>query len=399
MLLELFHRYASGQPSTRGLAVWLNDHGHRTTRGALFCADTVRDMLGNASYCGYVCAQRDRSKSIRGRHEPIIDEALFDQVQDIRRRRTTTNVSGRPSKRYVLKGIARCERCQGPMQGTGSGRHSKPTYVCATRRKRHTCDQVMAPAQAIEQQIVEFLTDFQPTAAIREEILRRLSAGTTLDDAGTARQRAQLEERRRRLRDLYEIGDLDRSDYLTRRRALDTDLDALSPGPAPDLDEARRVLEDFTRFWQHEQAYQPRQQLLTRLFDRVWIDDKRIVAVHPKPAFASFFQSPEAPRPPDGTAMGIQRERRGSNPRPPACSCPSTASGCNSIMTRDNKVCEFPLLARTTDGGPARRGGRHARPRVDLAGLSRVGRRGLAQRMPTARPPGRRCGSRTSSRR
>lgn len=82
-------------------------------------------------------------------------------------------------------------------------------------------------------------------------------------------------------------------DYLTRRRALDTDLDALSPGPAPNLDEARRVLDDFTRFWQQEQAYELRQQLLAHLFGRVWIDDKRIVAVRRKPAFASFFGGPQ----------------------------------------------------------------------------------------------------------
>jgi hypothetical protein len=75
----LFTIYATGRFSCRDLTGWLNDRDHRTTRGNLFCADTVRDMLGNLSYCGYVTAQRSTSKEIRGKHEPIVSEELFDR--------------------------------------------------------------------------------------------------------------------------------------------------------------------------------------------------------------------------------------------------------------------------------------------------------------------------------
>ena len=283
ILQQLFELYAHGQHSNRTLAVWLNERGHRTTRGALFCADTVRDMLGNAAYCGYVSGHRDKTKAIRGQHAPLIDEELFDRVQDLRRQRTTTSNPGRPSSRYLLRSLARCERCDGRMQGTAVGRRGAPRYYCATRRKQHACDQPLAPADRIEEQIVEFIADFRPGQTIRDEILRRLAEPATVDTAEVVRRRAALDERRRRVRDLYELGDLDRDEYLARRQAIDTELDSLAPGLAPDIDAARRVLDDFSLFWRQEPDPEPRRQLLQHLFERVWIDDKRVVAVRPKP--------------------------------------------------------------------------------------------------------------------
>jgi hypothetical protein len=59
-------------------------------------------MLRNATYCGYVSGQRDRTKQIKGLHEAIVPEALCDRVQELRRQRARTLKPGRPSNRYVL---------------------------------------------------------------------------------------------------------------------------------------------------------------------------------------------------------------------------------------------------------------------------------------------------------
>jgi site-specific DNA recombinase len=107
---RLFEMYATGQHTDRTLAAWLNVHEQRTTRSRTFGADTVREMLCNAAYCGYVSPRRDKSKAIKGLHEPIVDEALFDRVQELRRQRARNLKPGRPSQRYLLRGLARCER-------------------------------------------------------------------------------------------------------------------------------------------------------------------------------------------------------------------------------------------------------------------------------------------------
>jgi hypothetical protein len=314
---RIFELYASGRHTDRTLAEWLNGQGQRTVRGRLFGADTVREMLCNAAYCGYVSARRDISKQIRGQHEPIVEEQLFDRVQELRRARARTLKPGRPSARYLLRGLARCERCQGKMQGTAVGRRLEPRYLCAGRRASQGCDQPLIRAEVVEAQLVEFVADFKPEPALQEEILHRLAGTATSETTATIRRRAALEERLRRLRDLYELGDLDRRDYLTRREAIQNELAELAPQPLPDLAEAKQWLDDFSIFWhQEEQDLEAKRQLLQLVFERIWLDQGRVVAVRPKPAFAPFFKTREHKT--AAKAMCKERERRDSNPRPPA---------------------------------------------------------------------------------
>jgi hypothetical protein len=114
--------------------------------------------------------------------------------------------SGRPSTRYILRGIVRCERCDGRMHGKTIGRKGEARYSCSTRAKRHDCGQPLAGARA--------------------------------------------------------------------------------------------ALKDFGRSWQGETDPQVRRELLAQLFERVWIDAKKIVAVRPTPAFAALFSPPETTKPP-----------------------------------------------------------------------------------------------------
>jgi site-specific DNA recombinase len=98
----MFERYATGQESDRTMAAWLNAKRARTAKGRAFAKDTVREMLVNAAYCGYVTGLRDQSREIRGRHEPLVPETLFDRVQEVRSWRTRVLKPGPPSDEYLL---------------------------------------------------------------------------------------------------------------------------------------------------------------------------------------------------------------------------------------------------------------------------------------------------------
>ena len=313
---RMFELYASGRHTDRTLAEWLNSEGQRTTRGRLFGSDTVREMLCNAAYCGYVSSRRDRSKTIRGRHQPIVDEGLFDRVQELRRGRARTMHPGRPSQRYLLRGLAHCERCHSKMQGTAVGRRMEPRYLCSGRRTSHSCDQPTIRAEVVEQQLVEFVGDFKPEPHLKREVLARLADEANPETADVKRRRGALEERLRRLRDLYEFGDLERPDYLARRNAIQGELAEIAPRPLPDLEQAKQVLDDFSIFWRQETDPQAKRELLHLVFERVWLDAGHVVAVTPKDAFAPYFQKPKEKT--AAKAMCKRRERRDSNPRPPA---------------------------------------------------------------------------------
>ena len=262
----------------------------------MFSSDTVREMLCNAAYADYVSGRRDTSKTIKGLHEAVVPEELFDRVQLMRRAHARTLKPGRPSAKYVLRGLARCRRCHANMQGTSGGRDLKARYYCATRRANRSCDQPIIPAERVEQQLAQFLTSFAPTKTAQAEILHQLATPATREDAKTAKRRAALEERLRRMRDLYELGDIHRPEYVARRDAVNAELSALTPAPIPDLDQAQHVLEDFTIFWTRETDPAAKRQFLTLILDSVWLDHDRIVAVVPKPSFLPFFQPDRRPQ-------------------------------------------------------------------------------------------------------
>ena len=167
LVLELFERYAGGQESDRSLAAWLNAKGALTARGRAFGKDTVREMLVNAAYCGYVGGLRSKDRSVRGLHEPLVPEELFDRVQEIRAWRTRVVKPGRPSEDYLLRKLLHCERCGSRMHGTRGSRGSIRRYICSTRRYSHDCAQPIVKAEPLEAQLVDWIRDFQPDSQLR----------------------------------------------------------------------------------------------------------------------------------------------------------------------------------------------------------------------------------------
>jgi len=64
LVSEMFERYATGHESDRTIAAWLNAKGARSARGRPFGKDTVREMLCNAAYAGYVTGLRSTDRFV-----------------------------------------------------------------------------------------------------------------------------------------------------------------------------------------------------------------------------------------------------------------------------------------------------------------------------------------------
>lgn len=105
-----------------------------------------------------------------------------------------------------------------------------------------------------------------------------------------------------RLRDLYLLGDLTKPEYLLRRQAIEEQLQRAKPPANPNIDRARKLLEDFASFWEVETDPNERRKLTGNLFEHVSQKDGRVVAVKPHAAFASYFTSLRAAeeKPPKG---------------------------------------------------------------------------------------------------
>jgi DNA invertase Pin-like site-specific DNA recombinase len=306
LVRALFERYATGQESDRSLADWLNATGARTARDRPFGKDTVREMLCNAAYAGYVSGLRDKTRSIRGLHEAIITDELFDQVQEIRSWRTRVLKPGRPSEEYLLRKLLCCESCGARMHGTRGSRAGIRRYQCSTRRHHGDCQQPIVKAEPLEEQLIDWLHTFQPDEELRRLVLDTITAETQRHPGEDQERRRELLTQLDRLQDLYVLGDLTKPRYVMRRQTLEEELQRLAPPTDPHLDRAQELLGDFAAFWRAEPDPAERRKLLASLFDHIWQDTGRIVAVTPRPAFAAYFTTIDQARPtlPKGRAKG-----------------------------------------------------------------------------------------------
>jgi site-specific DNA recombinase len=268
-------------------------------------------MLVNSAYAGFVAARRDKGFEIKGKHPPIVELALFERVQEVRALRTRTLNPGRPSSGYVLSKLARCERCGAPMHGTLGGRKGIRRYYCSGRKQGTGCDQQVAKADALEEQVAEYVRHFNPSPAVRRAVVRRLKEQATRDrDEEGARGRA-IEGQLARAKDLYVLGDFTREQYEAHKRVLQSELATLEPPMLADVSDAAAALANFGWFWDQETDRAERNKILRLIFEQVTVDDSRIVSVTPRDAFLPYFQFGQE-------GGGKARERRDSNPRPPA---------------------------------------------------------------------------------
>ena len=290
LVCELFERYAGGQESDRSLAAWLNAKGARSAKGRPFSKDTVREILLNSAYCGYVGGLRSRDRSVRGLHDPIVSEELFDRVQEVRSWRARVVKPGPPSDDYLLRKLLHCERCGARMHGTRGSRPPVRRYLCSTRRHGDGCDQPITRAEPLEQQLVDWVSEFTPDDELRATILASIrSAARKSNDDATRRR--ELDGQLDRLRDLYVMGDLSKNEYVLLRQALEEELAGTRPPFDPRLEKAEELLVDFGRMWELEDDPAKRRRLLATLFERVWQDGGTIVAVKPREAFLRYFQT------------------------------------------------------------------------------------------------------------
>ena len=106
MIKEMFKRYDEEGHSLNSLVDLLWKEGRRTRKGQKISKQTVRDILRNPVYIGYVTSD---GKKIKGNHEAIIERSLFDSVQ--KKLTGRGHPHPRKGKEFLYKGLIRCSHC------------------------------------------------------------------------------------------------------------------------------------------------------------------------------------------------------------------------------------------------------------------------------------------------
>ncbi len=294
--LRLAYELSSQGKSDREVAAGLNVAGYRTTgtHGPRpFSRDTVKDMLVNRFYLGYI--PDGNGGWLPAKHEPLIDSSLFEAVQLMRQKnRTSTHKHSSPGRTtYSLTGLAYCWYCgqkgqEGRMH-VACVKGGKPRLGCYNRAKGWDCPQTSAFLEIHEQQIRAYLQMF----TIPEDYQERIVAlHTTLQ--GNYDADGELEQLRsalRRLKELYKWGDIDRAEYQREREQIQSQLARLAPfqSTSENLGKLAGFLSSVVSGWDAA-SHEQRNRLARCLFQEVWIQDKSVVAVKPEPESEPFFR-------------------------------------------------------------------------------------------------------------
>ena len=168
---------------------WINKSG-KQVRGAPFNKSVLRNLLTNPLYVGKMCCG---DALVEGRHDAIVDNALFDEVALAMR--THRRPGGQPGKwGAILSGILRC-RCGAAMTHAvhRRGHRLHRYYVCQKIMKEGAakCPGSRAPAAEIEEVVISRVS------AIGADPQVLLAAVGAAREARTAEQPELIAEARR----------------------------------------------------------------------------------------------------------------------------------------------------------------------------------------------------------
>ena len=232
-----FETYATGLYGVADMALLLDARGLRTRgdrrRGPQpLTISGVHDLLSCPYYTGIITY---RGKHYPGRHDPIITQELFDQVQAVLKAHNHAGERDRKHQHY-LKGTIRCGTCGGRLvysQNKGNG--GTYEYFVCPRNQHGECPQSYQPVDLVKAAIENHYRGVTITDAERQEI-RQAITHDLQERAATAQQEIdrcqgvldEVKEQERKLLNMhYEdriTGDLfDNEQARLRKRRQDAD--------------------------------------------------------------------------------------------------------------------------------------------------------------------------------
>ncbi|MGB8645632.1 MAG: recombinase family protein [Anaerolineae bacterium] len=290
-----FETYHLGNQSDGSVASVMNTAGYRsrTRKGrVLWNEHSIDWLLGNPFYCGKVVV---KGQVFQGKHEPLISEQLFNEVQAMRRQRLHRSNTYSPKYRvYLFAGIMVCSGCGRNMRALSYGgpHNSYRGYRCtAVESNKIMCDKPQRPIHAdlLEEQFGAIVRQFRLPTDWRERVNQMLTQNGRRVNAES--ERKNLQAKLERLNFMFKEGGLERDAYSKELADIKAHLAELVPPQEREILDAGAYLENLAAIWDAATIGEQRQIVLATL-QRVVCDPegKRLVALKPKPAFIPLFR-------------------------------------------------------------------------------------------------------------
>ncbi len=219
-----FEEYAKGTHGLESLADFLAHHGVTTAKGTPLGKASVKRMLTNRAYLGFV---KHKGEWFDGSFEPIISPKLFEAVQKV------LSARARPRKRRVkydfpFTGIFRCGECGSMITAQwATGRHGGRYRYYRCTKKKGKCSQGYLREEALAEQIKEQLQTISLCDKYTSWMLKRVDEMSEnekylsqSDAQNLANKIKESEARLEKLVEAYLDGDIPKEIYLKKKDAL-----------------------------------------------------------------------------------------------------------------------------------------------------------------------------------
>lgn len=228
---RIFKMYAAGMSYDK-IIEWLDNNGYKTVRGDSFGKTSIKSILENEKYCGNYFWSKRSAKDFRGMRNShklkedyyhvigavpaIVDEELFNKVQD-RLRDNKGKIRNHNGKNfYPLNGKVFCGKCGKPLKGkvqySRTNKNNEPV-----KQYKFSCDcpkLKTVNAKYLEDMVVYGLRECIFSPANNEGLLHRLNEYSESQNQEIDLQirilhseKADVEKRRKNLMDIVENGD------------------------------------------------------------------------------------------------------------------------------------------------------------------------------------------------
>lgn len=233
----IFHKFYYAHMGYSPIAAWLNKLGVKSHRGGVWENRTVKYVLQNPVYKGYVrwnVGKKNLRKGaavtapemicVKGTHEPIIDEEFFDKVQEEIARQYKLPKS-RPAGSYGhwLGNLLKCSCCGSSL----TYQRAHDGFQCISYGKGKCPESHFVRAGIIEQAIIDTLEEEINSGTI-EYIEEMVAPAQLSDDYELLKDSyAKLESKEKRIKAAYQDGIDTLEEYRENKELLQKEKDRI----------------------------------------------------------------------------------------------------------------------------------------------------------------------------
>ncbi len=224
---KAFEAYATGNYTLKNLRKKINGLGLVGKSGKMLSVSNYQYLLQNPFYYGII---RYGGEFYEGKHEPIITKKLFDQVQEVMKRKSKPQRTDK-MKFFLYRGFFKCGECGYTITADRKVKPSGKEYVyyyCTKKNPHHKCTQnVFTREEKISSQIAEELqkvslpddcADWMLNELAKEKKENAQSSGVFVQK--TKKELSKLDEKLEKLMNAYLESVLNIKEYQKAKNKL-----------------------------------------------------------------------------------------------------------------------------------------------------------------------------------